>query len=76
MVYWLRIAPAISRRTCCRYNLKRGDGIDLCHAVIGSSFGSVVTLDKHWKRRVEELPKPNGLATSNGWKSEHCVFFF
>jgi hypothetical protein len=42
--------------------IKRGDGLDFCHAVIGTAFASVATLDKHWKRRVESLPKPNGLA--------------
>ena len=39
-----------------------GDGIDFCQAVIASSDSCVATLDKHWKRRVESLPKPNGLA--------------
>jgi hypothetical protein len=44
------------------FALKRGDGMDFCQAVIGSAFASVATLDKHWKRRVESLPQPNGLA--------------
>jgi hypothetical protein len=44
------------------YQVKKGDGLDFCHAVMGSAFASVATLDKHWKRRVEGLPKPNGLA--------------
>jgi len=44
------------------YRLKRNDGLDFCHAVIATAFASVATLDKHWKRRVERLPKPNGLA--------------
>ncbi len=44
------------------YQLKKGDGLDFSHAVFGSAFASIVTLDKHWKRRVEELPTPNGLA--------------
>jgi hypothetical protein len=43
-------------------NLKRGDGIDFCHAVIGAAFSSVMTLDKRWKRRIETLPQPNGVA--------------
>jgi hypothetical protein len=38
------------------------DGIDFGQAVIGSAYASVATLDKHWKRRVEMLPKPNKLA--------------
>jgi hypothetical protein len=42
--------------------LKEGDGADFCHAVIGSAFANFATLDKHWKRRVENLPKPNHLA--------------
>ncbi len=42
--------------------LKEGDGLDFCHAVIASSFASVTALDKHWKRRIENLPTPNGLA--------------
>lgn len=44
------------------YQVKKGDGMDFCHAVVGSAFASVATLDKQWKRRVEGLPKPNGLA--------------
>lgn len=44
------------------YQVKKGDGLDFCHAVIASAFASVATLDKHWKRRVENLPKPNKLA--------------
>ncbi|HXJ96246.1 MAG TPA: hypothetical protein VMT20_25700 [Terriglobia bacterium] len=36
--------------------------MDFSHAVVGSAFASIVTLDGQWKRRVEELPKPNGLA--------------
>jgi hypothetical protein len=42
--------------------LKEGDGVDFCHAVMATAFSSVATLDKHWKRRIESLPKPNGLA--------------
>jgi hypothetical protein len=44
------------------YQLKKGDGVDFCHAVMASAFASVATLDRHWKRRIEGLPKPNGLA--------------
>lgn len=44
------------------YQLKKGDGLDFCHAVIGSAFASFATLDKHWKRRVCSLPHPNQLA--------------
>jgi len=42
--------------------LKPGDGMDFCHAVMATAFASFATLDKHWKRRVGSLPKPNGLA--------------
>ena len=38
------------------------DGIDFAQAVIGGAYASVATLDKHWKRRIELLPKPNGVA--------------
>jgi hypothetical protein len=41
------------------YRLKKGDGIDFCHAVMASSFANFATLDKQWKRRVEGFPKPN-----------------
>jgi len=41
---------------------KPNDGLDFCHAVLASAFASVAALDKHWKRRVESLPKPNQLA--------------
>jgi len=44
------------------YRLKKGDGRDLCHAVVGAAYGSFAALDKHWKRRIEALPKPNALA--------------
>jgi hypothetical protein len=40
-----------------------GDGLDLCHAVLGSAYGSVATLDKKWKQRIKKLPTPNDLAT-------------
>jgi hypothetical protein len=29
---------------------------------MASTFASFATLDKHWKRRIEGLPRPNGLA--------------
>ncbi len=44
------------------YPLKKGDGTDFCHTVIASAFANVATLDKHWKRRVEDLPQPNEVA--------------
>jgi len=42
--------------------LKEGDGRDFFHAVIASAYSSFAALDKHWKRRIETLPKPNRLA--------------
>jgi hypothetical protein len=45
-----------------KFTLKKGDGRDLCHAALGAAYGSLAALDKHWKRRVEALPTPNGLA--------------
>lgn len=44
------------------YRLKANDGIDFCHAVVASSYGSIITLDRHWKRRILEIPKPHCLA--------------
>ncbi|MEE9537986.1 MAG: hypothetical protein V3W10_01450 [candidate division NC10 bacterium] len=38
------------------------DGLDFCHAVLAAAYGSLSTLDRQWKRRVEQLPKPNNLA--------------
>ena len=29
---------------------------------MATAYGSIATLDKHWKRRIENLPKPNRLA--------------
>jgi hypothetical protein len=43
-------------------SVKPGDWMDFCHAVVACAFASFATLDKRWKRRVEALPKPNGLA--------------
>jgi hypothetical protein len=44
------------------FQMKKGDGMDFCHAVMASSFAVFATLDKQWKRRVEKLPKPNRAA--------------
>ncbi len=41
---------------------KPGDGADFSHAVLAAAFGSIVTLDKQWKYRIEGLPTPNHLA--------------
>lgn len=42
--------------------LKKGDGIDFYHAVMASAYANFAALDKHWKRRIANLPKPNSLA--------------
>ncbi len=44
------------------YQFKKNDGVDFSHAALASAYGRVITLDKHWKRRVLALPQPNGLA--------------
>jgi len=44
------------------HHLTENDGIDFCNAILGSSLASVATLDKAWKRRVELIPQPHGLA--------------
>jgi hypothetical protein len=42
--------------------LRKGDGLDFCHAVMATSFATFAARDKQWKRRVENLPKPNQAA--------------
>jgi hypothetical protein len=44
------------------HRLKKGDGIDFSHAVMASAFANFGALDKHWKRRLDGLPKPNDVA--------------
>lgn len=44
------------------YQFKSHDGLDLCHATLAVAYGSVITLDKQWKRRVQALPALNQLA--------------
>jgi hypothetical protein len=41
------------------YQIEKGDAMDLGHAVIATAFSNFATLDTKWKRRVENLPKPN-----------------
>ena len=45
-----------------RFELKEGDVVDLCHAVMGAAYARFAALDQHWKRRVEKLPRPNDVA--------------
>lgn len=44
------------------FQFKEHDGADFCHAMLGAAYGSIATLDKQWKARIDRLPKPNGLA--------------
>lgn len=44
------------------FQFKEHDGPDFCHAVLAAAYGSLITLDKQWKRRVENLPSLNHLA--------------
>jgi hypothetical protein len=44
------------------YIWKPGDSADFCHAIMTASYAQFATLDKKWKGRIENLPKPNGLA--------------
>jgi hypothetical protein len=44
------------------HQLKKNDGIDLCHAVLASAYAHIGTLDRQWKRRIRALPHPNSLA--------------
>ena len=37
------------------FQFKKNDGLDFCHAVLASAYGSMITLDKQWKRRAENL---------------------
>ncbi len=38
------------------WRYKNNDGLDFCHAVLAAAYGNIITLDKQWKRRVENLP--------------------
>jgi hypothetical protein len=40
------------------YALKKGDGLDLVHAVIGTAYASVTTVEKAWKRRLTAAIPP------------------
>lgn len=44
------------------YSYVPNDALDFCHAVVATAYGSLITLDKAWKRRVGTLPRPNQLA--------------
>ena len=41
------------------FQVKKGDGVDFGHAVMSSAFSNFATLDRQWKRRVENFPTPN-----------------
>jgi hypothetical protein len=44
------------------YHFKRHDGLDFCHATLAAAYGSLIALDKHWKRRILALPDSEKLA--------------
>jgi hypothetical protein len=44
------------------YQFKSHDGLDLCHATLAAAYGSLITLDSQWKRRVQALPESEKLA--------------
>lgn len=44
------------------HQIVKNDGIDFGQAVVAPSIAKLATLDKHWKRRIEKLPRPNQLA--------------
>ena len=44
------------------HQIVKNDGIDFGQAVVAPGIAKLATLDKHWKRRIEKLPKPNNLA--------------
>ncbi len=41
------------------HQVKDGDAMDFHHAVMACAFSNFAALDKHWKSRVANLPKPN-----------------
>jgi hypothetical protein len=42
--------------------LKKNDGLDFSHAVIGTAFANFAALDKGWRHRVAGIPTPHRLA--------------
>lgn len=44
------------------HQIVKNDGIDFGQAVVAPGITKFATLDKHWKRRIDQLPKPNNLA--------------
>jgi hypothetical protein len=43
--------------------LKKGDGRDFCHVVVGVGYATFAAIDKHWKHRVSgALPSPHQTA--------------
>jgi hypothetical protein len=45
------------------HSVKKNDGLDFSHALMGAAFAHIAALDTRWKHRIESLPKPNGLAS-------------
>lgn len=44
------------------FHFKAHDGQDFCHAVLAAAYAKLATLDKGWKRRVENLPNATRFA--------------
>lgn len=40
------------------YQIKKGDAMDFHHAVMAFAFANFAAVDKNWKRRIANLPKP------------------
>jgi hypothetical protein len=40
------------------YKWMPNDGVDLAHATVAASYGNLILVDQHWKRRVEALNIP------------------
>ncbi|MGB6676291.1 MAG: hypothetical protein WBE44_06355 [Terriglobales bacterium] len=54
--YWGLLRGLIRDRG---HQVKDGDAMDFHHAVMACGFANFAALDKHWKSRVANLPKPN-----------------
>jgi len=52
------------------YALKKGDGLDLVHAVVGAAYASVTTTDKSWKRRLVTAIPPELLTARLYYRRE------
>lgn len=58
---YINLVRSLVIETARGRKLKKGDGLDFCHGVVACGCASVAVLDKHWKRRIEDFPKPNSI---------------